>query len=105
MTGVSMTTSSLKTGDGPLTAIAAQALDSLRASVRGAVVLPGEPGYESARTIWNAMIDRRPALIVRAAGAADVIHAVRFARERNLRLAVRGGGHNIAGNAVCEGGL
>ncbi|NOT32849.1 MAG: FAD-binding oxidoreductase [Candidatus Eisenbacteria bacterium] len=78
---------------------------TLRAAVRGAVCLPGEPGYDQARTIWNAMIDRHPAVIVRASGAADVIQAVNFAREHSLRLAVRGGGHNIAGNAVCEGGL
>jgi FAD/FMN-containing dehydrogenase len=79
--------------------------EPLRAAVRGALCLPGEPGYEQARTIWNAMIDRHPAAIVRAAGAADVVQAVNFARENKLLLAVRGGGHNIAGNAVCDGGL
>jgi FAD/FMN-containing dehydrogenase len=67
--------------------------------------LPGEPGYEQARTIWNAMIDRRPAMVVRAAGANDVMRVVDFARRHGLRLAVRGGGHNIAGSAVCEHGL
>jgi FAD/FMN-containing dehydrogenase len=82
-----------------------EAIAPLRAAVRGSVCLPGEPGYDSARTIWNAMIDRRPAVIVRASGAADVIQAVNFAREHDLPLAVRGGGHNIAGNAVSEGGL
>lgn len=82
-----------------------ESLAALRASLRGALCLPGEAGYEQARTIWNAMIDRRPAAIVRASGAADVIHAVNFAREQGLRIAVRGGGHNIAGNAVCDGGL
>ncbi len=86
----------------PLTA---EQLAPLREKVRGALCLPGDPGYEQARTIWNAMIDRHPGAVVRAAGAADVIAAVDFARERRLLLSVRGGGHNIAGNAVCEGGL
>lgn len=61
--------------------------------------------YNEARTIWNAMIDRRPGLIARCAGAADVVRAVRFARDNNLLVSVRGGGHGIAGNAVCEGGI
>jgi FAD/FMN-containing dehydrogenase len=80
-------------------------LESLRGQLRGALCCPGEPGYEQARTIWNAMIDRHPAAIVRAAGTADVMRAVNFAREHDILLAVRGGGHNIAGNAVCERGL
>ena len=80
-------------------------LSPLREKLRGALCLPGDPGYEQARTIWNAMIDRHPGAVVRAAGAADVIAAVNFARERRLLLSIRGGGHNIAGNAVCEGGL
>jgi FAD/FMN-containing dehydrogenase len=95
----------LKTRDGGSTALSPEHLDGLRAKLRGTVCLPGEPGYEQARTIWNAMIDRKPAVTVRALGASDVITAVRFAREHGLLLAVRGGGHNIAGNAVCEGGL
>ena len=95
----------LKSVDGNPTSIPAQDLDALRANLRGKLCLPGEAGYDAARTIWNAMIDRRPAAIVRAAGASDVIHAVNFAREHKLLLSVRGGGHNIAGNAVCEGGL
>jgi FAD/FMN-containing dehydrogenase len=81
------------------------ALDALRADLRGPLCLPGEPGYEEARTIWNAMIDRRPALVIRAMGASDVIRGVRFAAQHGLTIAVRGGGHNIAGNAVCDGGL
>jgi FAD/FMN-containing dehydrogenase len=83
----------------------AETLDGLRSKLRGTLCLPGEPGYEEARTIWNAMIDRHPAVVVRAAGAVDVIRTVNVARENHLLLAVRGGGHNIAGNAVCEGGL
>jgi FAD/FMN-containing dehydrogenase len=85
--------------------MAPEFLDPLRAAVNGALCLPGEPGYEEARTLWNAMIDRRPAAVVRAGNAADVIHAVSFARDHDVRLAVRGGGHNVAGNAVAEGGL
>jgi len=96
---------SIKTRSGAPATVSPDAIDALRARLRGPLCLPGEPGYEQARTIWNAMIDRHPAAIIRAAGAADVIAGVRFAREHGLVLAVRGGGHNIAGNAVCEGGL
>ena len=81
------------------------AVEDLRKSVRGAVLCPGEDGYEAARTVPNAMIDRRPAIIVRCAGAADVISCVRFAREHDLLVSVRGGGHSIAGKSVCDGGL
>jgi len=80
-------------------------IGALRGALRGSVLLPGEPGYDAARAIWNAMIDRHPGMIVQALGAADVIQAVNFAREHGVVLAVRGGGHNIAGNAVCEGGI
>jgi len=79
--------------------------DALRGQLRGALRLPGEEGYDTARTVWNAMIDKRPGAIVRAAGAADVISAVGYAREHGGPLAVKGAGHNIAGNAVCDGGL
>jgi len=80
-------------------------IESLKGALRGALLRPGDAGYEESRTIWNAMIDRRPALIARCAGAADVMLAVNFARENGLLLAVRSGGHNIAGNAVCDGGM
>ncbi len=66
---------------------------------------PGDPGYEEARRVWNGAIDRRPALIARCRDAADVVAAVRFAREQDLLVAVRGGGHNVAGTAVCDDGL
>jgi FAD/FMN-containing dehydrogenase len=80
-------------------------IDALRGVLRGTVLLPNEPGYDAARAIWNAMIDRHPGMIVQALGTADVIQTVNFAREHGVALAVRGGGHNIAGNAVCEGGI
>ena len=80
-------------------------LRGLRDRMRGTLALPGEDGYEAARTIWNAMIDRRPAVVAQCMGAADVIKTVKLARDAKLLLAVRGGGHNIAGNAVCDGGL
>ena len=88
-----------------MTTIENEAVRELKSKVSGQVLLPSEPGYDEARTVWNAMIDRRPAVIVRCVSAQDVIHAVRTAREQKLVLAVRGGGHNIAGNAVCDGGL
>jgi FAD/FMN-containing dehydrogenase len=71
----------------------------------GRVITPGDPDYETARRVFNGLIDRRPALIARVAGTADVVSAVNYARDNGLPLAVRGGGHNVAGNAVCEAGL
>ena len=87
------------------TGIDRTALDGLRAGLRGPLLLPGEGGYDEARSLWNAMIDRRPAAIVRCLGVADVQRCVRFAREHGVELATKGGGHNIAGLAVCDGGL
>ena len=75
------------------------------ASLRGALLQQGDPGYDDARTVQNGLIDRRPALIARCTGAADVIQAVNFARDNSLLLSVKGGGHNVAGNATNEGGL
>ena len=80
-------------------------LDQLAASVHGSVLRPGDPAYEAARRIFNGMIDKRPRVIVQALGAGDVMHAVRFARDNELLIAVRGGGHNVAGHALCEDGL
>lgn len=82
-----------------------EVVDAFKTTLRGPVLQPGDPGYDDARAIWNAMIDRRPALIVRCAGTADVAASVNFAREHGLPLAVKGGGHNIAGSALCEDGL
>src|SRR6185312_14724816 len=81
------------------------ALNALQTGLSGRLLTPGSTEYDQARTLWNGMIDRRPALIVRCLNAEDVARAVRLAAQHSLLLAVRGGGHNIAGNAVCDGGL
>jgi len=81
------------------------AVNDLQEQFRGTLLGPNDDGYDEARTIWNAMIDREPALIAQCAGVTDVIAAVNFATEHGLILAVKGGGHNAAGNAICDGGL
>jgi FAD/FMN-containing dehydrogenase len=81
------------------------AIQKFKGTLRGQSLCPGEQGYDAVRAVPNAMIDRRPALIARCAGAADVIACVRFAREHDLVLSVRGGGHSVAGKAVCDGAL
>jgi FAD/FMN-containing dehydrogenase len=80
-------------------------VERLRAGVQGAVILPADPGYDAARAIWNGAIDRRPACIVRCTGVADVVAAVGFARDQDLQVAVRSGGHGVGGHAVSDGGL
>jgi len=80
-------------------------LADLRAQLGGSLLTPADAGYDAARTIWNRLIDRRPALIARCISTTDVVAGVQFAREHGLVLSVRGGGHNVAGSAVCEGGL
>ena len=80
-------------------------IDELRARFRGPIVTPEDAAYDTARAVWNGSIQRRPALVARCLGAADVMAAVQFARRHELHVAVRGGGHNIAGNATCDGGL
>ena len=81
------------------------ALEEFRISMRGQLLLPNQPGYEEARKVHNAMIDRRPELIARCAGVADVIAAIQFARSHGLVVAVRGAGHNVAGTSLCDGGM
>ncbi len=80
-------------------------LAQLVSGVRGQVLRPDDPEYDAARQIWNAMIDRRPGLIVRCSGTADVMHAVKFARQNNLLVSVRGAGHNIAGKSLADGAI
>ncbi len=77
----------------------------LRSAMQGAVLIPGDPGYDAARVIWNGMIDRRPAVIARCTAAADVVAAIAFAREHDLLISVRGGGHSLPGHSVNDGGI
>ena len=91
--------------DGTPKALSTSTVDGLRKRLTGAVVLPGEQGYDQLREVWNGQIDRRPGLIARVAGPEDVVSAVNFARDNELLMSVRGGGHNIAGSAVCDNGL
>jgi FAD/FMN-containing dehydrogenase len=100
-----MTDLRIVTTDGADAILEENTVQDFAATLRGPLLHPGDGGYDEARKVWNGMIDRRPALIARCAGVADVIAAVRFARSHELRVSVRGGGHNITGNAVCEGGL
>jgi FAD/FMN-containing dehydrogenase len=98
-------TMSMRRIDGGSAALDASAVENMKSDLRGTLLFPGEVGYEKARTLWNAMIDRRPALVVHCAGVKDIKHAVDFARTHGLLTSVKGGGHNIAGSAVCENGL
>jgi len=88
-----------------MTSLPARKIEELKRDFKGEVILPGDGDYESARSIWNAMIDKHPAVIARCATTSDVVRGVNFARGNGLPLAVRGGGHNIAGNAICDDGL
>jgi FAD/FMN-containing dehydrogenase len=83
----------------------ANTIEELKRGIMGEVLLPGEEAYESARRIWNGTIDKRPGAIARCVATPDVVHAVNVARDHGVLLAIRGGGHNIAGNALCDGGL
>ena len=80
-------------------------IERLQASIKGRVVQPGDLDYDEVRALWNAMIDRRPAVIVQCTHSSDAVHALRYAREQGLDITTRGAGHNIAGNGMCEGGL
>ena len=90
---------------GTHTLLETSTIEPLRERLRGQLVLPGEGGYDEARKVWNGMVDKKPAIIACCAAATDVVEAVRFARDRGIMISVRGGGHNITGNAVCEGGM
>jgi FAD/FMN-containing dehydrogenase len=85
--------------------ISKEKIENLKSKVKGEIVLPRDPTYKEVREIWNAMIERRPAVIVRCAEADDVRHAISFARENGLEISIRGGGHNIAGSALCDNGV
>ncbi len=94
-----------RTGSGKSISLAASEIRDLRASLRGPLLLPHDVGYDEARKLWDPSFDRHPALIVRAAVAADVVQAVHFARTHALLTAVRGGGHSTTGQSSCDGGL
>lgn len=94
-----------KTRTNDETTLKENAIQQLRQSLRGALIRPGDDGYDEARKVYNAMYDRRPGLLVHAAGVADVMAVVKFAREHDLLLAVRGGGHSAPGYGVCDGGV
>src|SRR5260370_13046127 len=85
--------------------IANEAVEQFQAGLRGPLLRPGNDAYDPARKLWNGMFDRKPALIARCSGAADVMTAVNFARGHGLHVAVRGGGHSIPGHTACHGGL
>jgi len=87
------------------TVLTRAAVKDFKASLGGPLIMPGDDGYDRARRVWNGMIDRRPALIARCSGAADVVRSVEFARANDLLVAVRSGGHSSSGQSVCDGGL
>jgi len=95
----------VQTRTGSTTHLTDSVLEAFRANLRGQLVLPGEADYAERRRLWNGMIDKHPAIIVRCAGTADVIASVNLARDHDLLFAVRGGGHNVAGSASCDGGM
>ena len=82
-----------------------KAREDLEGTIKGSIVVPDDPAYEETRQVWNAMIDRRPEVIVQCAQAEDVPPVIRFARQNGLELSIRGAGHNIAGNALCDNGV
>jgi FAD/FMN-containing dehydrogenase len=100
-----MTALKVRTRNGGEVSLEDSALKELDEAVSGDVITPSHADYDDVRTIWNAMIDRRPGLLIRCINAQDVVYSVKFAAENNLLVAVRGAGHNIAGSAMCEGGL
>jgi FAD/FMN-containing dehydrogenase len=95
----------VRTTEGRETELKQDLLDGLRMRHRGPLFLPGEAGHEESRTVWNAMIDRRPAVVARCRGVADVIACVQFSRDNDMLVSIKGGGHNIAGLAAADGAL
>ena len=103
-TGVSSSISAL-TATGDEVSLAQSTVKEFQESLRGSLLSMGDNGYDHSRAVWNAMIDKYPALVARCEGALDVVNSINFARENNLSVSVRGGGHSISGKSVCEGGL
>jgi FAD/FMN-containing dehydrogenase len=99
------TKNDLKNYDQPIEVHLNEKLAEFKSAVRGQVILPDDQDYETSRRIWNGIIDKRPLAIIKCTGNADVIKTVNFARNNNLNVSVRGGGHNVAGNAICDGGI
>ena len=89
----------------PISGVSVAAASSFGEAFEGEIVLPGSADYDAARVVWNGMIDRRPAMVARCSGVPDVIRAVRFAREQDLVIAVRSGGHSVGGFSTCDGGI
>ena len=100
-----MTALQVTTTSGTSTVLDEATVQEFKTNLRGPLLRPGDAGYDDARHVWNGMIDRHPAPIARCAGVADVIATVNFARTHSLLVSVRGGGHNVPGTAVCQGGL
>jgi hypothetical protein len=100
-----MQTLNIKTTNGGKTSMDMTKIEAFQSSLQGDLLYPNNNGYEDARKVWNGMIDKKPALITRCKGTADVISAVNFARDNHLLFSLRGGGHNVAGGAVCDGGM
>ncbi len=100
-----MPTRCVRSREGTDIALETEDIDRFKSSLRGDLVQPGDAEYDQARAVYNAMHDRRPAMVARAAGVADVMAAVSFARDNGLLLAVRGGGHSVPGFGTCDGGL
>lgn len=100
-----MNSLTMRTRSGAETTVGGEAVSALGASLTGELLTADHPDYNEARSLWNAMIDKHPGLIARCQGASDVAKVVRFAQERDLLLAIKGAGHNIAGRGVCDGGM
>ena len=91
--------------DRGVTTVTSDEVDALAESLEGAILHPDDEGFDEAILIWNGMIDKRPALVIQPAGSADVVRSVNFVRERGLEVSIKGGGHNIAGLALSDGGV
>ena len=100
-----MANTSVTTKTGPTALLLESVIEEFKSSLRGLVLQPGDETYDDVRQVWNRLIDRRPAILARCAGVSDIINCVDFARANHLLVSVRGGGHNIAGSGVCDGGL